>query len=72
MLPFGINELSHFQGGRSDQASGRLHVVMQDGTEFDTVAGDVVVVPSGHDAWVVGEESVVLINWHGATNYAKP
>ena len=53
------------------QASGRLHVVMQDGSEFESVAGDVVVVPSGHDAWVVGDEPVVLIDWHGATNYAK-
>jgi hypothetical protein len=45
---------------------------MQDGTEFESVAGEVAVLPSGHDAWVVGDEPVVLIDWHGATNYAKP
>ncbi len=57
----------HFQY----QVSGRIHVVMEDGTEFDSVAGDVTVLPSGHDAWVVGNESVVLIDWYGASNYAK-
>jgi hypothetical protein len=60
-------EAPHFQY----QVSGQLHVVMQDGTEFDTVAGTVSVLPAGHDAWVVGDEPVVLIDWHGATNYAK-
>lgn len=57
----------HFQY----QVSGRLHVVMEDGTEFDSVPGDVLVVPSGHDAWVVSDEPVEVIDWHGARNYAK-
>ncbi len=57
----------HFQF----QVSGRLHVVMEDGTEFDSVPGDVLVVPSGHDAWVVGDEPVLVVDWHGASNYAK-
>jgi mannose-6-phosphate isomerase-like protein (cupin superfamily) len=30
---------------------GSIHVVMDDGTELDTNAGDVFVVPAGHDAW---------------------
>ena len=60
-------EAPHFQY----QVSGRIHVVMQDGTEFESVAGDVTVLPSGHDAWVVGDEPVVLIDWHGASNYAR-
>ena len=60
-------EAPHFQY----QVSGRLHVVMADGTEFDTVPGEVVTLPSGHDAWVVGNDPVVVVDWHGATNYAK-
>ncbi len=60
-------EAPHFQY----QVSGRLHVVRQDGTEFDLGPGDVSVLPSGHDAWVVGEEPVVLVDWHGASHYAK-
>lgn len=57
----------HFQY----QLSGRLHILMEDGEEFETVAGQVVRLPSGHDAWVVGDEPVVLVDWSGATQYAK-
>ena len=60
-------EAPHFQY----QVSGRLRIRMDDGTEIESVAGDVTFLPSGHDAWVEGDESVVLIDWHGATEYAK-
>ena len=36
--------------------SGRLHVEMEDGAELEVSAGDVVVIPPGHDAWVLGDE----------------
>jgi hypothetical protein len=54
------------------QVSGQLHVVMADGSEFDMMPGDVGVIPAGHDAWVVGNEPVVTIDWSGAATYAKP
>ena len=60
-------EAPHFQY----QVSGRLHILMQDGTEFESGPGEVLNLPSGHDAWVVGEEPVVLVDWYGATNYGK-
>ena len=60
-------EAPHFQY----HISGTLHVVMEDGTEFDAVPGDVTALPSGHDAWVVGDEPAVLVDWFGASNYAK-
>ncbi len=60
-------EAPHFQY----QVSGRMHIVMADGAEFDTGPGQVVTLPSGHDGWVVGNERVVLIDWHGASKYAK-
>jgi hypothetical protein len=44
---------------------------MDDGTEFEAGPGDVTCLPSGHDAWVVGNEPVVVVDWHGATSYAK-
>ena len=50
---------------------GTLHVVMGDGTEFDATAGEVTALPHGHDAWVVGDEPVVVVDWWGASNYAK-
>jgi hypothetical protein len=51
--------------------SGRVHVVMADGTEFEAGPGDVTSLPQGHDAWVVGDEPVVVVDWYGATNYAR-
>ena len=60
-------EAPHFQY----LASGRLHVKMADGNEFDLQPGDVSFLPAGHDAWVVGDEPVVLVDWYGASNYAK-
>jgi hypothetical protein len=60
-------EAPHFQY----HVSGQLHVKMRDGTEFDIGPGEVSALPSGHDAWVVGDEPVVVIDWAGATNYAK-
>ena len=60
-------EAPHFQY----QLSGRMHILTADGTEFETVAGDVVKLPAKHDAWVIGDEPVVLIDWAGTGNYAK-
>jgi hypothetical protein len=44
---------------------------MDDGTEMIAKPGDITSPPSGHDAWVVGDEPVVVIDWYGASNYAK-
>jgi mannose-6-phosphate isomerase-like protein (cupin superfamily) len=51
--------------------SGRLHVKMKSGEEFELGPGDASYLPEGHDAWVVGNDPVVVIDWAGATNYAK-
>jgi len=53
------------------QMSGRMRVVLADGSEMESGPGDVTVIPPGHDAWVVGKEPVVLIDWSGASTYAK-
>ena len=60
-------EAPHFQY----QVSGRLHILMSDGTELESGPGDVTALPQGHDAWVLGEEPVVVIDWFGASNYGK-
>jgi hypothetical protein len=53
------------------QISGRLHVVMDDGTEREFGPGEVASILPGHDAWVVGNEPVVVIDISGMENYAK-
>ena len=43
--------------------SGRFHVRMDDGTELELGPGDAHVVSPGHDAWVVGDEPCVAIDF---------
>jgi hypothetical protein len=52
------------------QVSGRVHIAMADGSELEVGPGEVVSVPPGHDAWVVGDEPVVAIDWQGASVWA--
>jgi hypothetical protein len=53
--------------------SGSLHIVMEDGLEYDINPGDVFVCPPGHDAWVTSEEACIAYDFSpGAANYAKP
>ena len=61
-------EAPHFQY----HISGRLAIRMDDGSEFVAGPGDVTSLPSGHDAWVVGDEPVVVVDWYGASSYAVP
>ncbi len=51
--------------------AGTLHVVMDDGTEMDLKAGDVSSLPPGHDAWVVGQEPVIVVDFQGMVDYAQ-
>lgn len=50
---------------------GRLHVKMDDGTEFEAAAGDAVAIPAGHDAWVVGNEPVIAVDFGQMKDYAR-
>jgi hypothetical protein len=47
--------------------SGRLHVVHEDGTEQEIGSGDVYVIEPGHDAWVVGGESFVGVEFESSS-----
>jgi hypothetical protein len=60
-------EAPHFQY----HVSGTLRVRMDDGAEFDCRPGDVSVIPTGHDAWVVGDDPVVVVDFQGMADYAR-
>jgi hypothetical protein len=53
------------------QVSGVLRARMDDGTEFESRAGDVVLLPPGHDGWVVGDEPAVVIDFQGMAGFAQ-
>ena len=44
---------------------------MDDGTKLTSRAGDVSLLPMGHDAWLVGNEPAVLVDFQGMLDYAK-
>ena len=46
--------------------SGRFHVRMDDGTELELGPGDGHEVSPGHDAWVVGDEPCVIVDFEAA------
>lgn len=52
--------------------SGHMTIRMNDGTEENFGPGDVMVVQPGHDAWVVGTEPCIVLDWQGYADYAKP
>ncbi len=60
-------EAPHFQY----HVAGVLRVRMDDGSEFDCKPGDISLLPSGHDAWVVGNEAAVVVDFQGMLDYAR-
>jgi class 3 adenylate cyclase len=51
--------------------SGRLRVEMPDGTELEIGPGDVFEIPPGHDAWVVGDEPWVSVDFEAMRTYGR-
>lgn len=59
-------EAPHFQY----HVSGTIIVKMDDGTQIECKAGDVSLLPTGHDAWVVGNEPAVVVDFQGMVDYS--
>ena len=51
--------------------SGRMRVEMDGGESGECGPGDVVAIPPGHDAEVVGDEPCVLVDFGEFGDYAK-
>ncbi len=51
--------------------SGRMHIVMDDGTEGEMGPGDLCWIAPGHDAWTVGDEPCIAVDFGGFAQYAK-
>ena len=51
---------------------GRMALKMDDGTEQEFGPGDAFHMPPGHDAWIVGDEACVLLDFGGLKGYAQP
>jgi hypothetical protein len=60
-------EAPHFQY----HVAGLLGVRMDDGTELVCRPGDLSSLPSGHDAWVIGDEPAIVVDFQGMVEYGK-
>ncbi len=49
--------------------SGRLMIAMDDGTKTEVEPGDFVIIPPGHDAWVVGDQPLVAVDFSGLKEF---
>jgi mannose-6-phosphate isomerase-like protein (cupin superfamily) len=49
--------------------SGTLHVVMDDGSAEDFSKNDVMLLPPGHDAWTIGNEPCVFVEFSRGNDY---
>jgi class 3 adenylate cyclase len=52
--------------------SGRLHVEMDDGLTLEIGPDSAYEIPPGHDAWVVGDDTWVTIDYAGMRSFARP
>jgi class 3 adenylate cyclase len=50
--------------------SGQLHVQTDAGEELDVHGHSLYEIPPGHDAWVVGDEPFVTLDWSSARGWA--
>ena len=51
--------------------SGRLVAELNDGTRLESGPGSVFVIPAGHDAWVVGDEPFVMVQFDEGESAAR-
>lgn len=51
--------------------SGHMRLKMDDGTETEVGPGDLVSLPAGHTAWVVGQEALIWLDFQGGSHFAK-
>jgi hypothetical protein len=50
--------------------SGHLHIEHTDGSTGEAIPGTVYRIAPGHDAWVVGDEPTVVVEFQGAAVFA--
>ena len=52
--------------------SGVLHVVLEDGTSLDIGPHEAFEIPPGHEAWVLGDEPWISVDFAGMRSFGRP
>jgi quercetin dioxygenase-like cupin family protein len=65
-----------FSGSESEEhvgyvISGRMAVCAKDGTEVEVGPGEAFVAAPGHDAWVVGDEPCIALDFIGTATTVR-
>jgi hypothetical protein len=51
--------------------AGRLRVKIEDGAELEFGPQDALIISPGHDAWIVGTEPAMMLDFSGSAQYAN-
>jgi class 3 adenylate cyclase len=51
---------------------GVLHVVLEDGTSLEIGPEEAFEIPPGHDAWVIGDDPWITVDFAGMRSFARP
>ncbi len=51
---------------------GRAHIALEDGSSYEIGPNEAYEIPPGHDAWVVGDDAWIAIDWAGMRSFARP
>jgi hypothetical protein len=49
--------------------AGTLRVLLRDGSQEDFSAGEVMLLPPGHDAWTVGDQPCIFVEFSKGNDY---
>lgn len=51
---------------------GTAHIALDDGSAYEIGPNEAYEIPPGHDAWVVGDDAWIAIDWAGMRSFARP
>jgi len=51
---------------------GRAPIALDDGSSYEIGPNEAYEIPPGHDAWVVGDDAWIAIDWAGMRSFARP
>jgi hypothetical protein len=71
LLRLSINRRTRRAAHTGYFVSGRMKVVMDDGEEMEYGPGDFAIMAPRHDAWIVGDEPCVVIDWASPTTPSR-
>ncbi len=64
--------IPRYMARRNNKGLDHVAIGVSDVEPSQRFYGDAAVIPPGHDAWTVGDEACVMVDFAGMEDYAKP